>query len=77
MGSIKQSSPEFRKSMGYLILSLAEVVTYLHKAKNRSYISTELFNQLYKDSSNLMNVMVAFRKVLHKINFLLQASNCQ
>ena len=48
--------------MGYSIRSLAEVVTCLHKAKNRKYISDNEFNQLYEESFNLMNMMVAFKK---------------
>jgi len=61
-GSIGQSNPEFRKFMGYSIRSLAEVVTCLHKARNRKYISEIEFNKLYKDSFGLMNMMVAFKK---------------
>ncbi len=38
-GSIEQSNPEFRRFLGYAIRSLAEVVTCLHKAKRRAYIS--------------------------------------
>lgn len=38
-GCIGQSNPEFRKFMGYAIRSLAELVTCLHKAKGRNYIS--------------------------------------
>lgn len=38
-GSIGQSNLEFRKFMGYAIRSLAEVVTCIHKAKRRKYIS--------------------------------------
>ncbi len=61
-GSIGQSNLEFKKFMGYSIRSLAEVVTCLHKAKNRKYISDNEFNQLYEESFNLMNMMVAFKK---------------
>ena len=61
-GSIGQSNPEFRKFMGYAIRSLAEVVTCLHKAKRRNYISEEIFQSLYNASFNLMNMMVAFKK---------------
>lgn len=61
-GSILQSKPEFRKFMGYSIRSLAEVVTCLHKAKNRKYISTEQFEKFYEECFNLMNMMIAFRK---------------
>lgn len=63
-GSILQSVPEFRKFLGYSIRSLAEVVTCLHKAERRKYISIEIFNKLYLDSFNLMNQIIAFRKQL-------------
>ncbi|MDY7395255.1 four helix bundle protein [Aureibaculum sp. 2210JD6-5] len=61
-GSIGQTNPEFKKFMGYSIRSLAEVVTCLHKAKRRSYISEIEFNKYYLASYNLMNMMIAFRK---------------
>jgi len=61
-GSIGQSNPEFKKFMGYSIRSLAEVVTCLHKAKRRKYITMSEFDKYYEDSFNLMNMMVAFRK---------------
>ncbi len=48
--------------MGYAIRSLAEVVTCLHKAKRREYITENEFSQLYEFSYNLMNMMVAFTK---------------
>ena len=63
-GSICQSNPEFRKFLGYSIRSLAEVVTCLHKAKRREYITTEIFEAKYSDSFDLMNMMIAFRKKL-------------
>ncbi len=61
-GSIGQSTLEFKKFMGYAIRSLAEVVTCLHKASKRKYISEIEFNQLYENAFNLMNMMVAFKK---------------
>jgi len=61
-GSIGQSTPEFKKFMGYAIRSLAEVVTCLHKASKRKYISEIEFNQFYENAFNLMNIMVAFKK---------------
>ena len=61
-GSIGQSNPEFKKFIGYAIRSLAEVVTCLHKAKRREYISEEKFNELYNFAFNLMNMMSAFKK---------------
>jgi len=60
-GSIGQSAPEFKRFMGYAIRSLAEVVTCLHKANRREYISTEVFNKYYDDSFNLMNMMIGFK----------------
>jgi four helix bundle protein len=61
-GSIGQSNAEFKKFMGYAIRSLAEVVTCLHKAKRREYITVKEFNKYYEASFNLMNMMIAFRK---------------
>lgn len=61
-GSIEQSELEFKKFMGYAIRSLAEVVTCLHKAKRRNYLSVEVFNKYYDESFNLMNMMVAFKR---------------
>lgn len=64
-GSILQSKPEFSRFMGYAIRSLAEVVTCLHKANRRKYITTVEFNKFYEESFNLMNMMVAFKKTLN------------
>ena len=61
-GSIGQSNPEFKKFMGYSIRSLAEVVTCLHKAKKRTYISEEEFLNKYEFAYNLMNMMIAFKE---------------
>lgn len=61
-GSIGQSNPEFKKFIGYAVRSLAEVVTCLHKARNRAYISEMEFEEHYDTSYNLMNMMVAFKK---------------
>jgi four helix bundle protein len=60
-GSIGQSELEFKKFMGYSIRSLAEVVTCLHKAKRRSYINHDQFENLYNKAFNLMNMMIAFK----------------
>jgi len=59
--SILQSAPEFRKLLGYSIRSLAEVVTCLHKAKGRNYLSQENFDEFYKNCFDLMNMTIAFR----------------
>ncbi len=61
-GSIGQSNPEFKKFTGYSVRSLAEVVTCLHKAKRRKYISQQQFDQHYQESFDLMNMLVAFKK---------------
>lgn len=61
-GSIGQSNPEFKKFIGYAVRSLAEVVTCLHKARNRAYISELEFEEHYDTSYNLMNMMVTFKK---------------
>lgn len=60
-GTILQSSPEYKKFLGYSIRSLAEVVTCLHKAKLRKYISENQFNNFYEFSFNLMNMLIGFR----------------
>ncbi|MFA6403199.1 MAG: four helix bundle protein [Salinivirgaceae bacterium] len=61
-GSIGQSNLEFKRFMGYSIRSLAEVVTCLHKAKRREYISSEEFIEHYEFAFNLMNMMIAFKR---------------
>ena len=61
-GSIGQSNPEYNKFISYSIRSLAEVVTCLHKASRRNYISKEEFTENYNFAFNLMNMLVAFRK---------------
>ncbi|MCF7561053.1 four helix bundle protein [Sabulilitoribacter multivorans] len=63
-GSIGQSNLEQNKFIGYSIRSLAEVVTCLHKAHRRKYISNLEFQKHYDDSFHLMNMMIAFRKNL-------------
>ncbi len=60
-GSIVQSKAEFRKFLGYSARSLAEVVTCLHKANRRKYISPSHFSTLYGDCYKLMNMIIAFR----------------
>lgn len=61
-GSIGQSNAEFKKFVGFSIRSLAEVVTCLHKARKRNYITEEEFLSNYEFAFNLMNMMVSFRK---------------
>jgi four helix bundle protein len=64
-GAIGQSNPELKKFISYAIRSLAEVVTCLHKALKRNYISEKEFSDNYESAFNLMNMMIAFR---NKIN---------
>lgn len=64
-GAIGQSNAEFKKFLGYSIRSLAEVVTCLYKAKYRKYIHEEKFSELYKDSFNLMNQLIALKNSLN------------
>ena len=60
-GSIGQSNVEFKRFMTYAIRSLAEVVTCLHKAKRRSYITEQEFMDYYEFAFNLMNMMIGFK----------------
>jgi len=64
-GAIGQSNQEFKKFIGHAIRSLAEVVTCLHKANKRKYITDKEFSDQYEAAFNLMNMMVAFK---NKIN---------
>jgi four helix bundle protein len=64
-GSIGQSNPEFKKFIGYSIRSLAEVVTCLHKARNRNYLNDTEFHDFYSKSYNLMNMLVAFKNSIN------------
>jgi len=61
-GSTGQTNPEFKKFMGYAIRSLAEVVTCLHKAKRRNYITEAEFLEHNEFAFNLMNMMIAFTR---------------
>lgn len=63
-GSIEQSKPEFNRFLGYSIRSLAEVITCLHKAKRRSYLELNTFDNHYKEAYHLMNMMIAFKKTI-------------
>ena len=60
-GTIGQSNPEFKRFISIAIRSLAEVVTCLHKASRRNYITKEEFSEHYETAYNLMNMMVAFK----------------
>jgi four helix bundle protein len=60
-GSTGQTNPEFKRFITMAIRSLAEVVTCLHRAKRRKYITESEFLKYYEFSFNLMNMMIAFR----------------
>ena len=63
-GAILQSNAEYRKFLGYSIRSLAEVVTCLHKAIRREYLSKEEFQKNYSECYHLMNMTIAYRNKL-------------
>jgi four helix bundle protein len=63
-GSVEQTIPEFKRFLNYSIRSIAEVVTCLHKAKRRNYITQEQFDYLYAKSFELMNRTLAFKTQL-------------
>lgn len=65
-GSILQSNAEYRKFLGYSIRSLAEVVTCLHKAIRRKYLSQNDFEMHYKNCFDLMNMTIAYRIKIKK-----------
>jgi four helix bundle protein len=61
-GSIDQSNLEQKRFIGYSIRSLAEIITCLHKAKRRNYISEDEFQTRYEEAFNLMNMMISFKR---------------
>jgi four helix bundle protein len=60
-GAIGQTNPEFKKFIGYSIRSLAEVVTCLHKAFLRKYVTESDFRAHYDYAFNLMNMLASFK----------------
>lgn len=64
-GAIEQTALEFKKFVGYSVRSLAEVVTCLHKAKRRNYITEDEFLIQYEFAFNLMNMMISFKQKIH------------
>lgn len=63
-GAIEQSNSEFKRFLNYALRSLAEVVTCLHKAIRRNYITQEKFDFLYKANFDLLNMIIAFKRTL-------------
>lgn len=64
-GCIEQSNPEFKRFLNYALRSVAEVVTYLYKAKKRNYITQEKFDVSYQKCFDLMNMIIAFKRKLN------------
>lgn len=67
-GAIVQSNPDQIKLVTYSIRSVAEVVTCLYKAKNRNYISEDLFDDAYNNAHKLLKMLIAFRNKLIEVN---------
>jgi four helix bundle protein len=65
-GAIGQSNLEQKKFIGYSMRSLAEVITCLHKAIRRNYISEQKFEEVYNLAFELMNRLSAFKNSLNK-----------
>jgi len=63
-GSTGQSNAENRKFVGYAIRSACEVITCLHKAKLRNYITQKQFDELYNKIEVLFKMMNKYRNVL-------------
>lgn len=63
-GATGNTNPEFMKFLTYAMRSTAEVVCCLHKAKRRSCISEELFDETYSDAFLIMNKTSALRNSL-------------
>lgn len=65
-GATGNSKAEFSKFVGYSLRSLAEVVTCLHKARLRGYLTAEQFDQTYREAFDLMNSIAAFRNIIRR-----------
>ena len=59
-----QANPENRKFIGYSIRSCAEVITCLHKALSRKYISEEEFIDKYNKVEVLFRRLNKYRDAL-------------
>lgn len=63
-GAVGQSDPENARFIGYAIRSCCEVITCLHKAKNRKYIQEQKFDELYKRVEILFMMLNKYRNSL-------------
>lgn len=63
-GSTGQSNEEFRRFLGYALRSAIEVVSSLHLAIRRKYISENEFQELYDFIDSLCKRIQALRNTL-------------
>ena len=63
-GSTGQSTPEFKKFLGYSLRSAIEVVCCLHLAKKRKLIDSESFDIFYEKLTTLIKGIQALRNSL-------------
>ncbi|MCS5491408.1 four helix bundle protein [Algoriphagus limi] len=60
-GSTGQSTPEFKKFLGYSVRSAIEVVSCLYLGKKRSIIGEEDFSKLYSAYEDLIKKIQALK----------------
>ena len=65
-GSTGQSNAEFNRFLGYALRSDVEVVSCLHLASRRKYLSQEEFQELYRYCEELLVMINALRSSLKK-----------
>ena len=63
-GSTGQSNAEFNRFLGYALRSDVEVVSCLHLASRRKYLSQEEFQELYEYCEELLVMINALRSSL-------------
>jgi four helix bundle protein len=63
-GSTGQSTPEFKKFIGYAIRSAIEVVACIFIAKKRNLINPDVFMKIYKEVEVIVIKLQALRKNL-------------
>jgi four helix bundle protein len=63
-GCTGQTTPEFRKFLGYSLRSSIEVVSCLFIAKNKRYLSEEVFFRYYKEYENLCRMLTKLKNSL-------------
>lgn len=63
---VEQTIPEFKRFLNYFIRSIAEVVTCLHKAIRRNYITQQQFDCLYAKLFELIKKLWLLKRNLNK-----------